>query len=148
MDVPGKIQLTSIKQIIFVITYQLILAFAFIIGGKIGKFITQSMTKVFHHQPPYFQHINSSQNYPYFYLFKNILLSTLKIKSKYLTNYKPSVPCTYLYAARKPFQFHGDQWLKIVQDSGGEVHRMDAGHWFMKKYAKTITDLISKKLKK
>jgi len=63
-----------------------------------------------------------------------------------LTKYKPSVPVTYLYGSNKPFQFHGDKWIKIVNESGGEVHRMEAGHWFMKKYAKFITDLIQKKI--
>jgi hypothetical protein len=115
MDVPGLVQLTSLKQVIYVVLYQLILTIAFILGGPLGKILTQSMAKFFKHQPSYFQQINSSQNYPYFYSFKNIIQSTLKLKPKFLTNYKPSIPCTYLYATRKPFQFHGDKWLEMVK---------------------------------
>jgi hypothetical protein len=148
MDVPGKVELKSVKQIIFVLLYQLTLTIAFLIGGFIGKTLTQSLAKFFKHNPPYAHQINSSQNYPYFYSFRNIILSTLKLKPRYLKNYKPSIPCTYLYGAIKPFQFHGDKWLEMVKESGGEVHKIDAGHWFMKKYSKFVTDLIIRKLKK
>lgn len=103
--------------------------------------------KLFKHNPPYAQQVNSSQNYPYYYLYRNFLLSSLKLKPRYLQNYRPSVPCTYLYGAVKPFQFHGEKWLQMVKESGGEVHRMEAGHWFMKKYSKFIVDLINRRLK-
>jgi hypothetical protein len=106
------------------------------------------MAKVFQHRPPYFPKITSSQNYPYFYLYKNILSSKFSRTPKYLSSYKPTIPCTYLYAARKPFQFHGEQWLEMVKKSGGEVHKMDGGHWFMKKYAKFIVEVIVKKFVK
>lgn len=107
MDVPGKIQLKSIKEIIYVVIYQMVLIIAFLVGGPIGKFLTQGSMKVFKHNPPYASSVNSSQNYPYYYLWRNSLLSALKLKTKYLLNYTPSVPTTYLYGANKPFQFHG-----------------------------------------
>lgn len=99
--------------------YQLTLTVAFLIGGTIGKIITQLLMKVFKHNPPYAKQVNSSQNYPYFYLFRNILLSTIGLKKRYLANYHPSVPCSYLYGKVKPFQFHGEKWEKIVKESGG-----------------------------
>lgn len=105
------------------------------------------MAKLFNHNPPYAQKISSAQNYPYYYMFRNIFLSTLRLKPRYLKGYRPSVPCTYLYGTNKPFQFHGEKWLQMVRESGGEIHAMDAGHWFMKKYSKFITDLICRKLK-
>ena len=103
--------------------------------------------KVFKHKPPYADKVNASQNYPYYYLWRNILLSKIKLRTRYLAGYKPSVPVTYLYGANKPFQFHGPKWMNMVEQSGGEVHKMEAGHWFMKKYAKFITDLIQRRLK-
>lgn len=146
MDVPGKVELKSVKEIFYVLAYQLTLIIAFLIGGKIGQFITQSLVKLFRHNPPYAAQINSSQNYPYFYMFKNEILSKLKRSTRFLAGYHPSVPVTYLYGAIKPFQFHGAKWIKMVEESGGEVHKIEGGHWFMKKYAKFITDLIIKKL--
>jgi hypothetical protein len=35
-----------------------------------------------------------------------------------------------------------------VKKSGGEVHKIDAGHWFMKKYSKFIIELVKKKFVK
>lgn len=35
-----------------------------------------------------------------------------------------------------------------MKESGGEIHGMDAGHWFMKKYSKFITDLIIRRITK
>ena len=102
--------------------------------------------KFFKHSPPYAEKVNSSQNYPYYYRWRNTLLSKIGLKTEYLTSYKPSVPVTYLYAMNKPCQLHGEKWLKMVEESGGEVHKMYAGHWFMKKYAKFITDLIQSRL--
>lgn len=147
MDVPGKVELKNLKETIFVVIYQMVLLVAFLVGGPLGKFLTQSSMKFFKHNPPYATKVSSSQNYPYYYLWRNTVLSALKLKTKYLSRYTPSAPTTYLYGANKPFQFHGEKWLKAVQESGGDVHRMEAGHWFMKKYAKFITDLIHRKLK-
>lgn len=107
LDVPGKVELKSIKQIVLVVAYQMYLTIAFLIGGPIGKFMTQSFMKVSKHNPPYADQVNSSQNYPYYYLWKNTLLSAIKLKPKYLKGYRPSAPVTYLYGTNKPFQFHG-----------------------------------------
>lgn len=119
MDVPGAVQLKSPKEMFFVAAYQIFLIFAFLIGGPIGKILTQKMATFFKHNPPYINQVNSSQNYPYYYLWKNKILSALKLTQPYLRRYKPSAPVTYLYGANKPFQFHGDKWLKIVEESGG-----------------------------
>ena len=95
------------KQTFYVVAYQMYLIIAFIIGGPIGKFMTQAAMNFFKHNPPYATKVNSSQNYPYYYLWRNKILSALKIKQLYLSRYQPSVPVTYLYGANKPFQFHG-----------------------------------------
>jgi hypothetical protein len=78
MDVPGYVELTRISQLLFVLAYQLFLLFAFIIGGPIGRFMTQAFVKFNKHLPPYFDQINSNRNYPYFYMFKNKILSAFK----------------------------------------------------------------------
>lgn len=80
MDVPAKVQLKSVKEVLYVLLYQITLVIAFLIGGSIGKAITQGAMKVFKHNPPYAHQVNSSQNYPYYYLWRNTLLSALKLK--------------------------------------------------------------------
>ena len=98
-----------------VVTYQIYLILAFLIGSFFGKFMTQKAMKFFKHNPPYASQVNSYQNYPYYYLWRNKFLSALRLKKSYLSNYQPSAPVLYLYGAYKPFQFHGEKWLKIVK---------------------------------
>lgn len=117
MDVPAYVELTTISQILFVMVYQLFLVIAFIIGGPIGRFMTQAFTKVNRHNPPYFDQINGSRNYPYFYMFKNKIVSALSKEKGILYRYVPSVPIVYLYAKKKPFQFHGNRWLNYLNET-------------------------------
>jgi hypothetical protein len=98
-----------------VVTYQMYLVIAFLIGGSFGKFMTQKAMKFFKHNPPYASKVHSYQNYPYYYIWRNKFLSALKLKKRYLSNYRPSAPVVYLYGAHKPFQFHGEKWFKIVK---------------------------------
>lgn len=117
MDVPAYVELTTISQILFVMVYQLFLVIAFIIGGPIGRFMTQAFAKVNKHNPPYFDQINGSRNYPYFYMFKNKVVSALNKEKGMLYKYVPSVPIVYLYAKKKPFQFHGNKWLNYLNET-------------------------------
>ena len=126
------------------------MAIAFLIGGGIGTFMTQKMAKWFKHNPAYFNEITGARNYPYYYSWKNILQSAVKMKDPYLKGYQPSVPVVYCYAGKKPFQFHGQKWMNYMtnnRDNHCEVHEVQAGHWFMKKYPKFITDLIIRRVK-
>lgn len=82
------------------------------------------MMKLFKHNPEYKDQVHSGQNYPYFYMMRNIVYSALGKEQRLLKGYHPSVPIIYLYAGKKPFQFHGDKWVQEVKKSGGEVHKM------------------------
>ncbi len=53
MDVPPYVQLTTISQKLYVVAYQLFLVIAFIIGGPIGRIMTQAFAKFAKHNPPY-----------------------------------------------------------------------------------------------
>ena len=142
----------SKKALLFVLAYQIYLATAFLLGGAIGRIMTQKMAAFFRHSPTYFTKISSAQNYPYYYLWKNKLLGGLKLRPNYLRGYRPSVPIVYMYAKNKPFQFHGPKWLRLFNPEdqnckNNEIHEMATGHWIMKKYPKLITDLIIRRIK-
>ena len=97
MDVPAQVSLTSKKQILSVVAYQMTLLIAFLLFQSVGKYLTQKVMIFFKHNPPYFQKVNSCQNYPYYYMYRNKILSALKIQKPYLAGYKPSGPVVYLY---------------------------------------------------
>ena len=50
-------------------------------------------------------------NFPYYYVWKNMISSFFTGKRTFLSGYQPSVPLTYLYAKDKSFQFHGNKWM-------------------------------------
>jgi hypothetical protein len=107
MDVPAYTQLSTMSQVLYVMAYQLYLIVAFLIGGPIGKIMTQTLIKLFKHSPPYADQITAARNYPYFYFHKNRIQALFNKEKSMLHKYVPSVPVVYLYAKKKPFQFHG-----------------------------------------
>ncbi len=111
LDVPAYVQLTTVYANIFVLVYQVYLIIAFLIGGFIGKFMTQKFAQFGKHNPPYFSQIDASRNYPYYYFWKSLLNTALRRKEPLLDRkYVPSVPVVSLYGKNKPFDFHGPKW--------------------------------------
>ena len=53
LDVPAKAQLSTVKESLFVLGYQSILVGAFLVGGPLGNILTQTMSRLFGHKPPY-----------------------------------------------------------------------------------------------
>lgn len=119
MDVPAYVEVSSFKAKMMVFAYQTTLITAFLIGGFIGRFLTQAVARFFKYCPAYFDKIDGSRNYAYFYFIKNAILSKIGATKKYLQNYKPSVPVAYLYGTRKPYHFHGQKWLQYLRDREG-----------------------------
>ena len=108
LDVPAYTQIEGVKAKFFVMAYQSVLIGAFLIGGGIGNGITKMTSKLFKHEPSYFEQIGSDRNYPYYYYWKNQLLSRMGgHEERILKGYKPSIPVCYFFGKRKPMQFHG-----------------------------------------
>lgn len=104
-----------------VITYQLFLVVAFLIGGTIGTAMTKMVSLLFKHKPSYFHLITSGRNFPYYYTLRNIVTSALGQSERFLKGYKPSVPITYYYGLKKPFQFHGSRWEEYQRKTNGTM---------------------------
>jgi len=119
MDVPGVVEIQKISQKLMVVAYQMWLLTAFLLGGWIGKKMTQGFASISKHNPPYFNDITAARNYPYFYFWKNQISSIFNKEKLFLYKYRPSVPVVYLYAKNKPFQFHGTKWMKFLDETPG-----------------------------
>ena len=134
----------------FTIFYQLFLTIAFIIGGSTGRFMTRRMLKYFDYNPPYYNRIDASWNYPYYYLWKRILGAVFLKKVNRVPFLKNELSCNvvYTWGAKKPFQFHGEGWLKslVKKNPKNEVHTVDSGHWIMREQPKFVTDMIIRRL--
>jgi hypothetical protein len=75
----------------------MILIFAFLVGGWPGRKITQLLSVFMRHQPKYLWEISGAQNYPYYYLYRNRIVSLFDKSEAYLRKYRPSVPVVYVY---------------------------------------------------
>jgi len=93
----------------------MLLIIGFLFGGLIGRLITQGMCKFYSYSPKYFDDIDGSRNYPYFYLYLNKVRGLFDKTKLFLYRYTPSVPIVYVYGTKKPFSFHGDKWLNYLK---------------------------------
>lgn len=128
-----------------IVAYQSALIVGFLVGGKIGNWITHGVRKWAKYDPPHKDQINSSWNYPYYYTWKTI------IKAKGvspLQTYKPSCSIAYVYGELKPMMFHTDEWLDMIKKNNpdNEVIPVKAGHWIMKDQPEITLNLIKKRL--
>lgn len=136
LDVPAYTEITGgLKGKLFVMAYQSFLMWCFLLGGGIGNYLTRSASRFFKHEPSYIDRIGADRNYPYYYYWRNILLSKLNKEDRLLKGYKPSVPVSYFFGTNKPMQFHGDRWTNFIKRTAGcSMQGLGAGHWFMGKY--------------
>lgn len=76
LDVPAYTEISGgLKGKLFVVAYQSFLIWSFLIGGFIGEALTRSASKLFKHYLSYLDQIKADRNYPYYYYWKNQLLS-------------------------------------------------------------------------
>ncbi len=133
---------------LFKIIYQLYLAIAFIIGGPIGNFMTRLILKLFKYKPAWSDRINSSWNYPYYYIWKSILTGRGNKNKIPFMKYEPSCNIAYVWGTKKPVHFHNDSWLRLLQKNpNNEVHSVKAAHWIMREQPAFVIDLIRRRVK-
>lgn len=76
LDVPAYTEISGgCKGKMFVVAYQSFLVWCFLIGGFIGNGLTRSASRYFKHEPSYIDRIKADRNYPYYYYWKNQILS-------------------------------------------------------------------------
>ena len=85
------------KPVLYVLIYQMILIIAFLVRGLPGRKITQLLSIFMWHQPKYLWDISGAQKYPYYYLYRNKIISLFDKSKAYLRKYRPSVPVVYVY---------------------------------------------------
>ncbi|NNJ78192.1 MAG: alpha/beta hydrolase [Xanthomonadales bacterium] len=145
LDIGGHLKPGGLKSSMMIMGYQWALIGGWLVGGilpPLGNLMSRGVGKVVRVPSRQRGNILSRYSYPYFYLWRNMLLPWRK--SKLLGRYTPRCPVLYLWGKRKPLMFHSDRWLKIVEDSGGKAIGIDgAGHWLMETHAPEVTKHIS-----
>jgi len=137
-----------IRPTLGMVAYQLVLFWAFLIGGKIGNLMTQAIVKYVKYDPPYKKSINWSWNYHYYYAFAGRFKAAIKKQKSPMDNYKPSCNIAYIWAKNKPYHFHTEKWLKLVRENPDNLaQELNCGHWIQREQPSFLIDLIKKRIR-
>jgi pimeloyl-ACP methyl ester carboxylesterase len=144
LDVGGHSQPTSLKAVSIILGYQWTLVISWLIGGVIpplGTALSRGLSRALDVSSGRIERMRSYFNYPYFYLWMDLLLPWRH--QNLLRQYTPQCAVLYLYGAAKPVMFHSDRWLQTVDETGGRsVSLADGDHWFMESHPTEVNDLI------
>ena len=126
LDVAPDLQPT-IREALFILAYQIWLLSAFVLGGRVGAWMTRRMAAIAG-SPRQGEALDSSVNYPYLYYWRDLVTGRA---SRRLAGYSPEVPVLYVYCEGKPARFHSDAWLELIRSRAGNrvVAFEGSDHW-------------------
>lgn len=118
----------TVATLLMVLSYQIPLALAWLIGGRIGDAITRFFARRIH-CPTDPATIHSGMTYPYWLMW----FAPARALRGQFREFRPDVPMLYMYAKRKPFMFHAQSWLEALRSRpDNKVVEFDTGHWVMR----------------
>jgi len=125
------------KGILMVAAYQIWLALAWRIGGKIGNSMSRWMARLLH-CPTDPQSIGAQMGYPYALSWLGVAGGLHGLKA-----FRPHSPMLFIYGKRKPFMFHSSAWIeRLATKPGNRVLGLDSGHWVMIKKPREFNDAL------
>jgi pimeloyl-ACP methyl ester carboxylesterase len=145
LDIGGHIAPGSFRERFFIVAYQWTLIALWLLGGvapPLGDALTRRLARMLGVPARQAATARSRNNYPYFYLWRGLLLPWWG--KGLLQRYRPRCPVLYLWGRKKPVMFHSSRWLEIVEASGGACHGVDgAGHWFLETHPDEVNRIIT-----
>ena len=120
----------TMREMLFIMAYQWWLLAAFVLGGRVGAWMTRRMAAAAG-SPRQGDALDSSINYPYLYYWRDVVTGRARRR---FAGYSPKVPLLYVYVENKPAQFHSEDWLALVRSrTGNEVVALEGtDHWVMR----------------
>jgi pimeloyl-ACP methyl ester carboxylesterase len=109
--------------------YQSWLFGAFLLGGSVGDWMTRSFAKVGHVPDAHTRALTAWMNYPYRNSWADLFTGRMEKLTK---GYWPTCPLLFVYGEKKPFPFHGENWVEHVKKVGGKVVGLPSDHWVMR----------------
>jgi pimeloyl-ACP methyl ester carboxylesterase len=145
LDIGGHLGKPDLKSALMIMGYQWALIVCWLVGGIIpplGALMSRGVAKVIRVPSRQRAALRSRYNYPYFYMWRNLLLPWKR--RNLLQDYRPACPVAFLYGERKPVMFHSPRWRQMVAETGGYSEGIaGAGHWFME----THPELVNRKIR-
>ncbi|MCK7494896.1 MAG: alpha/beta hydrolase [Comamonadaceae bacterium] len=116
--------------------YQLTLAAAWRVGGRIGNLIARSVARLF--RAPQARSAHAAMGWPYAVQWFGVAGGFGRPRA-----FEPPCPMLYVYGQRKPFHFHSSAWARrIAERPGCRVVGMAGGHWVMRSRAEAFNALL------
>jgi pimeloyl-ACP methyl ester carboxylesterase len=116
----------GVKGRLMVIAYQLWLALAWRIGGRLGDAMARWMARTLR-CPADPRTIGAQMGYPYAVRWLGVAGGFHGVRS-----FDPQGPMLYIYGERKPFMFHSRAWAeRLAARPGCRVIGLPTGHWVM-----------------
>lgn len=116
----------DLKAKLSVMAYQLWLALAWKLGGRLGTRMTRAMARWLR-CPAEPSSITHKMNYPYAMRWFGTAGGL-----RHAAPVQLPMPLLFVYGARKPFMFHSSRWLdKVSAKPGSAVLGLPCGHWVM-----------------
>jgi pimeloyl-ACP methyl ester carboxylesterase len=125
------------RGLFIVLAYQLWLALAWRIGGRLGDGMARSIARAMR-CPTDPRTIGAHMGYPYAMRWLGAAggLPGLKV-------FKPHCPMLFLYAERKPVMFHSRPWAeRLAAQPGCRVVAFPTGHWIMIDQPRAFNDAL------
>lgn len=117
---------TSLMAKVSIIGYQLWLAAAWRIGGRLGDWMARCLAAAVR-APGDPASIRSQMGYPYYVQWTGALGGYRGAKL-----FTPACPMLFVYGRRKPFMWHSSAWAdEVASRPGSRVLAFDTGHWVM-----------------
>jgi len=116
----------SPRQMLSLVGYQLWLALAWRIGGRIGDAMARWMARTFR-CPTDQAAISWKMGYPYAVRWLGVAGGVRGLRT-----FEPHCPMLFLYGERKPLMFHSRAWLeRLAARPANRVVAFRTGHWIM-----------------
>jgi cis-3-alkyl-4-acyloxetan-2-one decarboxylase len=128
----------TLKSRWLIFGYQAWLALAWYIGGSLGTRMTRSTARAAR-WPADPARIGAQMNYPY-------AMQWMGTNGGFggLAQVVPHCPMFYIYAARKPFQFHSPQWLQSLDaNRPSRTIAFATGHWVMAQQPEAFNQCVA-----
>lgn len=123
------------KAMIF--AYQIWLAMAWRIGGRIGDWMTLRMARIAR-APADPRFIDSRMDYPYYNTW-------FRKQGREMVRFEPTVPMLFIYGKRKPFLFHTPEWADaLASRPGSQALAFDTGHWVMSQKPREFNEAVDR----
>ena len=114
------------RGLFMVLAYQLWLALAWKIGGRIGDAMARAMARMLR-CPTDQSAIGAQMGYTYAMRWFGVAGGFPGVRT-----FEPQVPMLYVYGERKPLMFHSRAWVeRVAARPGNRVVPFATGHWVM-----------------